>query len=196
MQQKVIMATMAVAIGCLCGALHSESTQKADPWYVQYKEVQMKEVTMQQVQKTVQEVQLVKEYDPDIPKEVQEAAEYYGKKYSISPEFLEAVAWKESKYNPDAVNASGTCIGLMQVNPKWHKARMEKLNVEDLTDLDGCMEVAADYLYELFEKYEDPATVLMVYNGDSSWKQGNVSKYAKGILKMARELEEKHKKMS
>ena len=56
------------------------------------------------------------------------------------------------------------------------------------------MIVACDYLEELFEEYEEPSIVLMAYNGDSRWQQGEISYYAEHILEMAAELEEKHGK--
>ena len=57
------------------------------------------------------------------------------------------------------------------------------------------MEVAADYLQELFGRYEDVGTVLMVYHGES----GAVSKiepsqYADEILTRSAELERIHGK--
>ena len=107
-------------------------------------------------------------YDDYIPDDVEDAARYWGKKYSIAPEFLEAVAYHESRFNPEATN--GSCLGLMQVCPHWHSDRAEKLGFteEDLMTIDGSMAVAADYLRELFDTCEDPYWVLMTYNGDSN----------------------------
>lgn len=106
--------------------------------------------------------------DPDIPDEVEEAARIWGEHYNISPEFLEAVAWTESRFDPEAENSG--CIGLMQISPKWHRDRMERLGIteEDLWTVNGSMAVAADYLRELFEIHDDPYWVLMTYNGDSN----------------------------
>lgn len=135
--------------------------------------------------------------DPDIPPDVQEAAELYGGEYGILPEFLEAVAFAESSYNPAAAN--GSCSGLMQVSIRWHRDRMERLGVDGaaIWEVDGNMHVAADYLAELFALYEDPVAVLMYYNGDSDaegYLNGDApaSDYADKVIKKARELEEKH----
>lgn len=124
--------------------------------------------------------------------EVRELAVRTGREYGISPEFLQAVAWQESSYREDA--EYGNCSGLMQVSGYWHKDRMEHLGVTDLHDPEGCMIVAADYFVELFEKYEDPGMVLMVYNGDSGapgyQETGEgLSDYAVSILEMAERLE-------
>lgn len=123
---------------------------------------------------------------------VRELAERAGAEYGISPEFLQAVAWQESRYREDA-RCDG-CTGLMQVSEYWHKERMERLGVLDLYDPEGCMRVAADYMAELFIQYEDPGMVLMVYNGDSACalyqEEGQgLSEYAASVLEMAERLE-------
>lgn len=146
------------------------------------------------------DAEVVEEYwDEDIPVEVQAAAKHYGELYSISPEFLEAVAYSESRYQPDASN--GECVGLMQICPRWHWDRMERLGVsdEELWTVEGSVAVAADYLAELFEKYgdADPAVILMAYNGDGrleSYRAGacEMSAYAAEVLANAEALTEKH----
>ena len=153
---------------------------------------------------SVGEVEAVKEYwDEDIPVEVQAAAKHYGEIYHLSPEFLEAVAYSESRYQPDASN--GECVGLMQICPRWHWDRMEHLGVsdEELWTVEGSMAVAADYLAELFERYgdADPAVILMAYNGDGrleSYRAGacEMSAYAAEVLANAEALTEKHESAS
>ena len=133
--------------------------------------------------------------DDGIPNEVKIAAEKWGKHYGICPELIEALAYEESRYISDVVSKDGSCIGLCQVNPKCHKNRMEKLGVTDLTDIDGNIAVATDYLAELFEQYEgDVDILLMAYNGDSSWKNGHISSYAERILERSADLERMHGK--
>lgn len=131
------------------------------------------------------------------PEQVYEMAMEAGTQYNISPELLQAIAFYESSYNPNAQN--GSCKGLMQVSEKWHWNRMERLDVNSLYDPYGNMLVAADYLYELFVEYEDVGMVLMTYNGDSSaheYQMGNakLSAYAEKILKKSEELEQEHGK--
>lgn len=125
--------------------------------------------------------------------EVYEIAQNVGSQYGICPELLQAIAFRESSYNPNAKN--GSCIGLMQVSQKWHSDRMANLDVNSLYDPYENMLVAADYLLELFEEYGDIAVALQVYNGDSSaLKNGYVSDYAKDIMDMSMELEREHGK--
>ncbi len=140
-------------------------------------------------------------YDEDIPYDVQESAQICGNMYDICPEFLEAIAFVESSYIPTAEN--GSCVGLMQINLDCSEQieRMEKfgLHEEDMYDIDASMIVAADYLYELFEDYKDPAEVLIRYNGDKTGlkrykKTGEISDYAKKVLELSEQLERKHGK--
>ena len=135
-----------------------------------------------------------------VPQFVIDSAERWGEEYSISPEFLEAVAWVESRYRPEVSNGSGTCHGLMQISWSAHGSRMARLGVSDIFDPDGNMKTAADYLAELFEEYEDPNVVLAVYNGQSKSKvsaamyDGYISLYAQEILDLTERLEEVHGK--
>ena len=109
----------------------------------------------------------------------------------ICPELVQAIIETESNWDPEARN--GDCVGLMQISEYWHQDRMERLGVTDLTDPYDNILVGVDYLAELFRRYEDPAMVLMLYNGDSRawkfWETGEMSEYAARILDRAAELE-------
>lgn len=141
------------------------------------------------------------QYAEDVPSPVIEVPDYIiriteevGQAYCISPELLQAIAWRESRFDPDAVNASCTCFGLMQVSTKWHGHRLGP--GDDIMDPAVNIRAAAEYLVELFERYKDPALVLMIYNGDSRWKdyaagRCSASGYAVEIMDMAEELEER-----
>ena len=116
--------------------------------------------------------------------------------YGICPELVEAVIERESSWQPDAVN--GTCIGLMQINLKYHTDRMERLGVEDLRDPYDNILVGTDFLAELFRAYENIYAVLMYYNagydGLRSWRAGQYSDYAIEVSERAAELEREHGK--
>ena len=113
----------------------------------------------------------------------------------ICPELVEAIIERESGWDPEAVN--GDCIGLMQVSEKWHRERMERLGVTDLTDPYDNILVGVDYLSELSGKYE-VGLALMIYNGDSRaeslCRAGKTSDYATWILERSAELERLHGK--
>lgn len=135
------------------------------------------------------------ENDTYISETAYEACVEYGEQYNICPELLMAIIEVESRGQADAEN--GGCYGLMQISEKWHKDRMEQLGVTDLFDERSNILVGADYLAELFEKYEDSATVLMIYHGERNavqkGKRGEISSYAEGILERSAELERIHK---
>lgn len=123
-----------------------------------------------------------------IPAEAQEACVKYGDEYGICPELLMAIIERESSGRPDVEN--GGCKGLMQISDRWHKDRMERLDVMDIYDVDGNIHVGADYLAELFGKYEDVGIVLMVYHGEKdAANKEKLSSYADWILTRSAELE-------
>lgn len=123
-----------------------------------------------------------------ISEDAQEACVKYGEEYGICPELLMAMIERESSGRPDVEN--GGCKGLMQISDRWHKDRMERLEVTDIYDVDGNIHVGADYLAELFEKYEDVGIVLMVYHGEkNAATKTELSDYADWILTRSAELE-------
>lgn len=116
--------------------------------------------------------------------------------YNVCPELITAIIEHESSGRADAVN--GNCKGLMQVSERWHKDRMERLEVTDLYDPYSNILVGTDYIVELAERYEDLPMVLMVYNGssdaESRWETGNFTYYANSIMERSAELERIHGK--
>ncbi len=134
--------------------------------------------------------------DTYIAPEYQAYCEEIGMQYGICPELLEAIMEAESSGDANAQN--GNCKGLMQIYEKYHRDRMERLGVKDIYDARGNILVAADYLTELFEKYGDVGTVLMVYNGSSDALERGLSadytEYAAKIMKRSEQLERIHGK--
>ena len=133
-----------------------------------------------------------------MPDEVRTACEKYGELYGICPEFLEGIAYEESRFEAAAVDSTKTCHGLMQIHTKSHKDRMKRLGVSNIYDVEGNILVAADYLAELFEQYEDAGTVLMIYHGEKDavkkGERGVISNYAKRVLSMSEMYERAHGK--
>ena len=129
-----------------------------------------------------------------VPEEIERICIQYGKENGIAPELLEAVIWKESRFQPEVVNAAGTCHGLMQISKGSHRNRMDRLGVTDLYDPESNIAVGTDYLRELFEANEDVATVLELYNGDGSaaGDPNRDSGYAKKVIAIANALERAH----
>ena len=130
----------------------------------------------------------------NVPPEIEALCIEIGKVNGICPELLTAICWKESRFQPEVVNAAGTCHGIAQIHRGSHRARMERLGVTDLYDPKENLQVCADYLAELFEKYEDPETVLEYYNGDTTAAADptRTSAYAQKILNVSNALERVH----
>lgn len=139
-----------------------------------------------------QSVMAKEEIEPThISVEAQVSCYEYGEMYDICPELLMAMIEAESSGNPKAEN--GDCKGLMQISERWHTGRMAEIGADDIWSETDNIHIGANYLYELFNRYEDVALVLMVYNSESDAvekaENGYISDYARKILERSAELE-------
>lgn len=108
----------------------------------------------------------------------------------VPASIIKAMIWRESRWKAETLGDHGTSYGLMQIKPKWHQERMDRLGVTDLLDPYGNILVGCDLMHELISKYDSYACALMCYNGGTSYglknyKAGNISKYAKEVLEEA-----------
>lgn len=131
--------------------------------------------------------------------ELIQITEEVGAMYDICPELLQALVERESTYRIDATN--GSCKGLAQISVKWQTDRMDRLGVTDIYEPYGNILVVADYLRELYNERQDDDTyyVLMRYNmaidtANQLYAAGEITDYARGIVKRAMELERLHGK--
>lgn len=69
-----------------------------------------------------------------------------GQEYGICSELLQSIIITESMGKSEAENNG--CIGLMQINQRYHKDRMKPLMVDDLYDPYSNILVGADYIME------------------------------------------------
>lgn len=83
----------------------------------------------------------------------------------IRYELALAVVWKETNFC-NVVGDGGESYGYMQIQPKWHGERMQRLGVEDLMDPKDNFRVGCDYLAQLLGEYELPQA-LTAYNSGS-----------------------------
>lgn len=105
----------------------------------------------------------------------------------IQPQIIMAMIERESDYDITEMGDGGESYGLMQIQPKWHGKRMEKLGCTDLLDPYQNVTVGIDYLCELLSRYDgDVAKALVGYN--QGHYKGTVTAYAKGVLARAEEL--------
>lgn len=88
----------------------------------------------------------------------------------IDYELALAVVWKETTFR-NIVGDGGNSFGYMQVQPRWHRDRMERLGVTDLMDPFGNFRVGCDYLAELLEKYELPVALTFYNTGKPGHNQ-------------------------
>ena len=127
--------------------------------------------------------------DEDLQDHIFEVCEIY----EVDPAIVVAMIKKESTYRPGTIGDNGNSFGLMQVQPKWHQARMDKLGVTDLLDPYQNVLVGVDYLAELFGHGRDLKWTLMAYNGgvkhaNKMTMENTVTDYAKIVMATAEEL--------
>lgn len=72
----------------------------------------------------------------------------------IPSEYVKAIIWHESRFEPEIMNTKTKATGLMQILPKWHTKRAKMLGVSSLTDPYGNILVGCDILNELTQKYD------------------------------------------
>ena len=142
-----------------------------------------------QEQVLIESEEILANYGVVVPEDVQRYCEAAGKEFGICPELLEAVAWRESRFNPKAENQG--CLGIMQISIKWHRQRMSDLGISNIFDTEGNIRIGASYLKELIEQYEDLDVVLKKYHGDTT---KGVSSYVVEIIEISAALERVHGK--
>lgn len=130
-----------------------------------------------------------KTFEEQVDEMIYDICERYPK---VDPEIIRAQVFNESTYNPNAVNADGSCVGLMQVSTFWHKDRAERLGVTDFYDPHGNLLMGIDYMAELIDRYEDVTLALMLYSDNhdaafSAYSNGEISDYAKAVISLAKE---------
>lgn len=123
------------------------------------------------------------------------------KKYGVDYEMVFALIEQESKCDWNASGDDGTSWGYMQVAPKWHKERMERLGCTNLTNPYQNILVGVDYLKEIQDNLQDipedvrPYYVLAAYNygkkgaWQSLWSKDKVKySYNTAIMERAAQL--------
>ncbi len=127
-----------------------------------------------------------------LSEETQEFTYYLSKGYYIDFSFVMAIMYCESSFRADIVSKTND-YGLMQINKINHEWLSEKLGLNDMTDPYQNIRAGIYILRNLFEKYDDPAKVLMAYNmgeygASCLWEQGIYeTSYSKRVLAKADE---------
>ena len=196
-QQSIISGHVAMAKNQTTQVnIEYESGTIEDPSY---------QIMMAKRQQAAQEA--LQELGVEIPVEIIELTEIIGQKYEICPELLQAIIWQESRCIASVKNAS--CSGLMQINVanSFNKNHIKEMAAaknltysEAIFDAEINIEAGAQLLRYLFDNFgDDPAEILMRYNGDSTnlkrYKSGgDMSSYAQDTLEISELLERAHGK--
>lgn len=98
-----------------------------------------------------------------LPVELQEYTYYLCEAYYIDFEFVMALMYVESSFRADVVSGTND-YGLLQINKCNHKQLQENLGVTDFLEPYQNIRAGLYILRGLFEKYDEPALVLMAYN--------------------------------
>lgn len=82
----------------------------------------------------------------------------------LDSDYVTAIIWLESRFEPDAVNSKTGAVGLMQILPKWHISRAENLGVS-LDDWRGNILTGCDILNEIFQLKGSMSYAINFYAG-------------------------------
>lgn len=108
----------------------------------------------------------------------------------IDPAIVVAMIYRESGFNAGAIGDSGNSLGLMQIQPRWNRARMDELGCPDLLDPYQNVAVGIDCFADYVDQSGSIEWSLMAYNGGPSyasnlWNSGQISGYASAVLSYA-----------
>lgn len=131
-------------------------------------------------------------YDVPLSANMQEHIRQLCDEYGVDMPLVLAIIGQESNYRPDAAGDNGNSLGLMQIQPRWHQARMDKLGVTDLTDSYQNVTVGIDLLAELIGENKGTEWAVTAYNAgaeiaDYNNAIGTRTEYTESVM-MLREM--------
>ena len=132
-------------------------------------------------------------FDVPLDKDLQNHIMDICEERNIDPRVAFAMIKCESGFRAEATGDSGNSIGLMQIQPRWHYARMEKLGCDNLLDPYQNVTVGLDLFGDLLNHYGNVEHALMAYNGGGSYANemiaaGQISTYALRVIECAEGL--------
>lgn len=201
----ILIAWILIGTSPVVYAYVSQEGSKEEIWIEATEDVprfDMEEVVIEQVEtetvtestEEVSNYEGVKFYDIPLSEELQMHIFYECDGYNIAPSIIIAWIEHESDFNASAIGDNGNSFGLMQIQPKWHQERMQRLGCTDLLDPYQNVTVGINIVAELKDKNPDLYWVLMAYNGGEDYatrkiKAEDYSDYAVEITQRASELE-------
>lgn len=104
--------------------------------------------------------------DPAIVKPIAKSVLKYSKMYNFPPELVVCVIDRESSFNTVAVSTAD-CVGLMQINEKWHKEKLKKLGIksDQLFHIDNNINIGCMILREYYNGTKSINKALTKYVG-------------------------------
>lgn len=115
--------------------------------------------------------------DPTTAKEIAIAVEKYAEEFNFPPELIICIIARESSFRP-ILTSSADCKGLMQINEKFHKEKLRKLNIksDQIFHIDHNIHLGCMILREYYNKTKTISGALTKYVG------GNHKTYKYDIL--------------
>ena len=109
-------------------------------------------------------------YDVRLDDDLQRYIEEVCREYEVSAALVMAMIEIETQgtFDPETIGDDGDSIGLMQIQPKWHGERMERLGVTDLTDPRQNILVGVDFMAELMAAGHGAGWALSLYNSGNA----------------------------
>lgn len=132
-----------------------------------------------------------------VPDNIRYECEAAGAAFNVCPELLEALAWKESRYQETAEN--GNCIGIMQMNKAVHADRLSWYGT-DPYNVHAQIWAAASLLKDLSEDMSvegepaDAGAIIAAYHGENNPQKEKLSTYTDVVLTVSEKLERAHGK--
>jgi len=104
--------------------------------------------------------------DPAITKPTSDAIVKYAKKYGFPPEFIVCLIDRESSFNTIATS-SADCVGLMQINEKFHKDKLAKIGIksDQLFHIDHNIHIGCMILRKYYNSTKSIGKALTKYVG-------------------------------
>ena len=154
--------------------------------------VEVQEETQSQEAEPVDITEQAPLYDVPLSADLQEHIRQLCDEYGVDMPLVLAIIGQESNYRPDAVGDNGNSLGLMQIQPRWHQSRMDKLGVTDLTDPYQNVTVGINLLAELIGENKGTEWAVTAYNAgaeiaDYNNAIGTRTEYTESVM-MLREM--------
>jgi hypothetical protein len=198
----IVALNLVVVLACAYDSAHREPEPteeviiEVNEDIIQWKQEEPTEIHIEEIEvETVTEPRKeeVTFYNVPLSEELQLHIFKECEKYNIAPALVMALIERESDFDVNALSPYGD-KGLMQVNPRWHTERAEKLGCTDLFNPFDNITVGIDYLAELKAEKPDVYWVLMAYNkgreeATERLNNEDYSSYAVGIVERAGEIE-------